>query len=287
MLIDFHSHSTASDGSLTPRELIDRAVSGKLRQFAITDHDTMAGYEAAAEYYTHIPGQMRLIPGIEFSCQWSATTIHILGLGIDRKHPAMVHGLSVLGQARRDRGKKIAQRLEKKGFGGALTGALELAGDSQLGRPHFAAWLIAQGHVNDFNQAFDKYLGQGKIGDVKAFWPELATVTSWIVESGGVAVIAHPLKYRFTRMKLRRLVVDFKAAGGRALEISSGRQTPDQTRQLKALALEFELEASAGSDFHRDGPYNPPLGVELRHLGELRGVWERWADASSHWEHRS
>ena len=103
------------------------------------------------------------------------------------------------------------------------------AGDSQLGRPHFAAWMVEQGHVADLNQAFDRYLGQGKTGDVKAFWPELAEVTGWIVAAGGVAVIAHPLKYRFTRMKLRRLVMDFMAAGGAAIEIISGRQTADQT----------------------------------------------------------
>jgi len=277
LLIDFHSHTTASDGSLSPIELIDRAVAGHIRQFAITDHDTMAGYQLAAEYYTHIPGQMRLIPGVELSCRWSGTTIHIVGLGVDSEHPAMKRGLDVLAQARISRGEKIADRLEARGFAGALAGALLEAGESQLGRPHFAAWLIEQGHVAGFSQAFDRYLGQGKIGDVKAFWPELAEVTSWIVESGGVAVVAHPLKYRFTRMKLRRLITDFKEAGGTAVEIFNGRQTEDQTRQLKRLALEFELEVSAGSDFHRDGPYNAQLGVELGHLGDLQGVWERWA----------
>lgn len=276
MLIDFHSHTTASDGALSPGELIDRAVAGNIHQFAITDHDTMAGYRAAAEYYTHIPGQMRLISGVEFSCRWSGTTIHIVGLAVDDQHPAMAAGLALLGDARIARGKKIAERLEAKGFAGAHSGALAIAGESQLGRPHFARWLIDQGHVEDFNQAFDKYLGQGKIGDVKAFWPELSEVTGWIVESGGVAIVAHPLKYKFTRMKLRRLIVDFKLAGGQAVEILNGRQTADQTNQLKRLALEFELEVSAGSDFHRDAPYGAQLGVELRHLGDLRGVWERW-----------
>ncbi len=119
----------------------------------------------------------------------------------------------------------IASRLASRGFAGALQGALEQAGDSQLGRPHFAAWMVQQGHVRDHNQAFDQYLGQGKTGDVKAFWPELAEVTRWIVASGGAAVIAHPLKYRFTGMKLRRLVVDFVAAGGCGIEVLSGYQT--------------------------------------------------------------
>jgi len=277
LLIDFHSHTTASDGSLSPADLIDRALAGNICQFAITDHDTMAGYRAAAEYYTHIPGQMRLIPGVEFSCRWSGTTIHIVGLAVDAEHPAMAAGLEFLAQARVARGKKIAERLEAKGFAGAHAGARAMAGESQLGRPHFAQWLIEQGHVEDFNQAFDKYLGQGKIGDVKAFWPELSEVTRWIVESGGVAIVAHPLKYRFTRMKLRRLIVDFKLAGGQAVEVLNGRQTDDQTSRLKRLALEFELEVSAGSDFHRDSTYGCQLGVELRHLGDLRGVWQRWS----------
>jgi len=130
--------------------------------------------------------------------------------------------------------------------------------------------------VKDHSEAFDKYHGQGKTGDVKAFWPELADVVQWIVQAGGAAVIAHPLKYRFTRMKLRRLVIDFREAGGQAIEVLSGRQTPDQTGQLQRLANEFQLEVSAGSDFHRDGPYSPALGIELSRLQSPLGVWQRW-----------
>ena len=141
--------------------------------------------------------------------------------------------------------------------------------------------MVANGHVSDHNQAFDRYLGQGKTGDVKAFWPELAQVVEWIVAAGGVAVIAHPLKYKFTRMKLRRLVLDFMAAGGQAIEIMSGYQSADQTGQLRRLASEFALEVSVGSDFHREGPYNPLPGVEIPALDGLRGVWERWLPSPS------
>lgn len=276
MLIDFHTHTTASDGALRPAELVDRALAGGLRLLAVTDHDTVAGHQAAAEYYTQKDGDLRLVPGIEFSCRWSGTTVHILGLGIDCHHPAMAEGLAVLEQARRDRAGRIADRLAARGYDGALAGALAEAGESQLGRPHFAAWMVARGHVADHNEAFDRYLGQGKTGDVKAFWPELATVVQWVTAAGGVAVIAHPLKYRFTRMKLRRLVVDFVAAGGAAIEIFSGQQSPDQSARLRRLATEFDLEVSVGSDFHRDGPYMAPLGVELPQLRGLRGIWERW-----------
>jgi len=277
VLIDFHTHTNASDGALAPSEIIDQALARKIDLLAITDHDTVAGYRTAAAYYTQNPGDMRLLQGIEFSCRWSGTTVHVVGLGVNSEHAAMSEGLAILAQARRDRGQKIASRLQALGFCGALEGALAEAGDSQLGRPHFAAWMVAQGHVTDHGQAFDKYLGQGKTGDVKAFWPELVEVTRWIEASGGAAVIAHPLKYRFTRMKLRRLVVDFMDAGGSAIEVLSGYQSTDQTTQLKRLAVEFGLEVSIGSDFHRDGPYSPQLGVELPQLGGLRGVWERWA----------
>ncbi len=281
MLIDFHTHTNASDGALSPREVVDRALARSIDLLAITDHDTVAGYRTAAEYYTQNPGDMRLIQGIEFSCRWSGTTVHIVGLGVDSEHAAMLEGLALLAKARCDRGKMIGSRLEALGFSGALEGARAEAGDSQLGRPHFAAWMVAQGHVADHGQAFGKYLGQGKTGDVKAFWPELAEVTQWIEASGGAAVIAHPLKYRFTRMKLRRLVVDFMEAGGSGIEILSGYQTTDQTTGLKRLAAEFGLEVSIGSDFHRDGPYSPQLGVELPQLEGLRGVWERWERESS------
>ena len=276
VLIDFHTHTTASDGALTPREMIDRALARGVDQFAITDHDTMSGYLDAKRYYTSVVGEMVLVPGVEFSCRWSGVTIHILGLGMDEQHPAMKAGLEQLATARKSRGEKIAERLEKLGFAGALAGGLAAAGSSQLGRPHFAAWLVESGHVSDANEAFDKYLGQGKTGDVKAFWPELAEVTEWIVQAGGVAVIAHPLKYRFTRMKLRRMVVDFKAAGGSAIEVTSGRQTADQTAQLSKLALDYELLVSAGSDFHREGRYSPDLGVELRLLAGQAGIWQSW-----------
>lgn len=275
MLIDFHTHTTASDGALTPAEMLGRAAEAGIELLAITDHDTMAGYLAAAALGAKYPN-VGLVPGVEYSCRWSGTTIHVVGLGMDCEHPAMREGLAMLGQARRERGIKIAQRLEAKGFQGALAGALAEAGESQLGRPHFASWMVGQGHVKDHSEAFDKYLGQGKTGDVKAFWPELADVVQWIVQAGGAAVIAHPLKYRFTRMKLRRLVIDFREAGGQAIEVLSGRQTPDQIGQLQRLANEFQLEVSAGSDFHRDGPYSPALGIELSRLQSPLGVWQRW-----------
>jgi len=276
VLIDFHTHTSASDGALDPCELLARARSAGVDVLAITDHDTVAGYEAAAAYHTHSAGGTRLIPGVELSCQWSGTTIHILGIGIVCEHPAMREALLHMAQARQQRGKAIAARLAARGFDGALQGALAQAGSSQLGRPHFAAWMVAQGHVRNENEAFDRYLGQGKTGDVKAFWPQMAEVVGWIVASGGAAVVAHPLKYRFTGMKLRRMIVDFEAAGGSGIEVLSGSQPRDQVDHLLRLASEYGLEISVGSDFHRDSTYGAGLGVESAHFEGVRGVWERW-----------
>lgn len=281
VLVDFHTHSSASDGALSPIELVERSREAGIRMLAITDHDTMAGYRVAAEYCDHASVDLQLVPGTELSCRWSGCTVHVVGLGIDPDHEAMQEALGTLDSARRERGETIARRLEGFGFRGALDGALAEAGDSQLGRPHFAQWLVREGYLPDSNTAFDKYLGQGKAGDVKSFWPELEVVTECIVRTGGVAVLAHPLKYRFTRMKLRRLVSQFKAAGGGALEISSGRQSADQTRSLSQLARDFGLEVSVGSDFHRDGPYTAPLGVETPRLINVHGVWERWGSRAA------
>lgn len=157
---------------------------------------------------------------------------------------------------------------------GALEGALEEAGCRQVGRPHFAAWMLAQGHVEDRNKAFDKYLGAGKMGDVKACWPQLDEVVQWIQASGGAAILAHPMKYRFTRMKLKRLLSAFVKAGGTALEVFSGRQHRDQTLQLCKLAVEFDLQVSAGSDFHREFDYGPRLGVDCDRLPASARLWQ-------------
>ena len=282
VLIDFHTHSTASDGALDPVALLQRAAERGIDAFAITDHDTVAGFRRAREYHSSIDGAPALVPGVELSCRWSGTTIHVVGLGMDIEHPTLVAGLQRLDEARLERGRKIDQRLARLGMPGSLEGALAEAGDSQLGRPHFAAWMVAEGHVADANEAFDRFLGQGKTGDVKAFWPELAEVTGWIVDSGGIAVVAHPLKYRYTRTKLRRLLVDFKAAGGQGMELVCGPgHRAEQRLQLERLARELELSVSAGSDFHRDSPYGPTLGVELPPIEGLRGVWERWQPTES------
>ena len=266
MIIDFHTHSHASDGALAPDDLLRQAVDAGVREFALTDHDTVAGYRMLLKDSPPTPPGFCLLPGTELSCVWANIGIHVVGLGMDIDEPGFAAGLATLDAARRERAGIIAERLEKEGMPGALEGARARAGVSQIGRPHFAAWMVEQGHVADLNAAFDKYLGAGKRGDVKTCWPTLAEVTGWINGAGGTAILAHPLKYRTTRTKLRACLKDFIAAGGRGMEVFSGRQSPEQTRDLCQLAEDYGLVASAGSDFHAHGDYGPGLGFDTARL---------------------
>ena len=166
------------------------------------------------------------------------------------------------------------------GIEGALEGALSIAGESQIGRPHFAQWMLESGLVSSLNHAFDRYLGNGKPGDVKVFWPSLSEVTEAIVESGGEAVMAHPLKYRLTGVKLRAMLNDFVKAGGTSLEVLNGRQIDSERRRLTELASSLDLKVSVGSDFHKDLTYGAPVGVVVDSLNLDNPIWQPWLSSS-------
>ena len=271
VIVDFHTHSLASDGALQPSDLLSQAKEAGVSRFAITDHDTLAGYLLVKD--TQAALDVGLVSGVELSCRWAKTTIHVVGLGFDDSAAEIIDMVASLSVARIERAETIAQRLEKVGFQGALDGALMVANGSQIGRPHFAQWLLDAGHVASLTEAFDKYLGAGKVGDVKAFWPEMAEVVRAITASGGVAVLAHPLKYRLTGMKLRALINDFKVAGGTCLEILNGRQPEADMKRLTQMAESLNLLVSAGSDFHRSFEYGPTLGIDTERLATGRYVW--------------
>ena len=190
VIVDFHTHSLASDGALEPSDLLLQAKEAGVSRFAITDHDTLAGYLSVKG--SQAARDVGLVSGVELSCRWAKTTIHVVGLGFDDSAAEIIDMVTSLSDARIERAKTIAQRLENAGFSGALDGALKVANGSQIGRPHFAQWMLDAGHVASLTEAFDKYLGAGKVGDVKAFWPEMADVVRAITASGGVAVLAHP-----------------------------------------------------------------------------------------------
>ena len=272
MIVDFHTHSLASDGALTPLELVRRAKAAGVRQFALTDHDTTAGYLSVR--HTSEADEVGLISGVELSCRWATTTVHVVGLNFDADASQIIAVVEQLTQAREERAEKIAMRLAGVGIDGALEGAKAVANESQIGRPHFATWMVEVGAVNSVTEAFDKYLGAGKIGDVKMFWPPLSDVVQAITQAGGVAILAHPLKYRLTGMKLRALINDFKAAGGGAIEVLNGRQPETDLKRLSQLAEGNGLMCSVGSDFHRDFEYGPKLGIDVERLPDGVYVWD-------------
>ncbi len=274
MIVDFHSHSTASDGDLSPAELLERAAQQGVELMAITDHDSIEGYLNVRQ--SPIPSALTLIAGVEISCVWGKALVHIVGLNIDTDHLPLQQALTSQQQIRVNRAKLIGEKLEKYGFEGGYQYAFELAAGGQIGRPHFARFLVDKGHVNSTKQAFKKYLGAGKPGDIKSVWPNMATAVDWIRASGGVAVLAHPMHYNMTGTKLRALITDFKQAGGEGLEVINGKQPGDRTQYLAGLAQRFELLASIGSDFHKPGtPWN-----ELGQMGALpadcQPVWSHW-----------
>lgn len=273
MLYDLHSHTTCSDGSLTPQELVARASEQGVDVLAITDHDTV-------EAFRNLPPQsaaIRLIRGIEFSTQWQSTGIHVLGLDIDLASASIRAGVGFQTRARRERAARIGENLEKQGVPGALAGAEALAGGGYIGRPHFAQFLVDAGKARSLEDAFRKYVGDGKVGDVRQHWADLPQIVEWIRGANGVAVLAHPLKYKLTRTKLKRLLADFIAAGGEGLEVISGQQQPQQTAGMALLCRQMGLLASCGSDFHTPGPRWGELGVFAPLPAAVTPVWERFS----------
>lgn len=274
MRADLHMHSTASDGSLTPEELLGRAAAAGVELMSITDHDTVNAYRdlPAAASGTG----PRLIPGVEFSARWRKLGIHIVGLNIDPQSAAMQTAGQHQARVRNNRAERIAAKLEKLGFTDTLAGARQLAGDASIGRPHFARYLVDSGQISSEPKAFQKYLGQGKTGDVREDWPETEAVIDWIESAGGVAVLAHPGKYKLTNLKLETLVQDFAAAGGRAIEVLCGQQEQKLTRKLEKLANRNGLAASCGSDFHSPQQHWAQVGAVALLPRNCVPVWEIW-----------
>ncbi|HEY7772284.1 MAG TPA: PHP domain-containing protein [Marinagarivorans sp.] len=278
MIADLHTHTTASDGILRPDELVSRAKLHGVDLLAITDHDTLAGLPLAQEVAN--ASDITLVAGIELSCLWQGRGIHIVGLNVDVACPTLNAGVVQQGAVREKRARIIAERLEKAGITGAYEGAKAIAGEAELGRPHFAQFLLATGAVRSAEQAFKRYLGAGKLGDVKQDWPSIEQAVAWVHAAGGRAVVAHPVKYKLTRTKLRELLADFKACGGDALEVISGLQTPNITRDMGLLCRQFELLASCGSDFHSPNFGWQALGGFGKLASELTPVWHDWRIAS-------
>lgn len=274
MLYDLHCHSTASDGSLTPEAVVQRAHARGVGALALTDHDTTIGLAEAAEAARSF--NMRFIAGIELTAQWQGRSLHVLGLNIQPNHPSVQQAQAHQWGLRTERALAIAQKLSQLNLRGALEGAQRYAGQGVICRPHFAQFIVDSGAAPSVNAAFKKYLAANKPADVKVNWPSLMQVIQWINDAGGIAVLAHPDKYTLTRTKLNQLLQAFTAEGGRGLEVISGRQLPGIADRLAVLAHTYNLLASCGSDFHHP---NQPW-QELGSFGKLphicQPIWQAW-----------
>ena len=273
MIRDLHTHSNASDGFLTPEALIALAASNAVDVLSITDHDTINAYETLGVIDDLA---LTLIPGIELSTSWQRRSIHIVGLNIDLKNHELLEGIKRQQQSRDERARIIAAKLTRLNIDNPYAAVKILAGDASIGRPHFARHLVNIGKVRDVKSAFKKYLGTGKIGDVIQGWASMTDVIGWINAAGGIAVLAHPAKYKFTTSKLKALLEDFKDAGGLGVEVVCGGQQPAVTKRLAGLVNDFALLASTGSDFHHpDNKWSRPGGFPAL-PDNVTPVWDRW-----------
>lgn len=270
MLIDLHCHSTASDGSLSPQQLVTLAVERGIALLSITDHDSVAAYRELGDI-----SELQLLPGLELSCRWAKDEIHVLGLGIDPDFRPLLSLLEAQAAARHQRAERIAHRLSGRGLPDVLPQVKEMAAGRAPNRPDFAKALVAAGAVKDEATAFKRWLGKGKVGDVHTDWVGMQEGIRIIKAAGGVAVLAHPKHYNMTNSKLRRLLADFQSEGGEGLEVWNGKPGSDELNYLRRLCREFAFEASIGSDFHAPGQWLS-LGCQPVHHGSCEPVWQRW-----------
>jgi len=269
---DLHCHSTASDGSLTPTEVVERAHQQGVSSLALTDHDTINGQAEAAE--AAAANGINFIPGIEISTTWENKCFHIVGLNIDHKNPTLVSNIKNLQTLRTERAKKIAHKLEKRRVPNAYESVIKAAKGGMVTRAHFAKFLLDNNYVTTQQQAFDRYLGKGKTAFVSTTWADLHDAIDWINQAGGVAVVAHPLRYKLTASWMRRFLTSFKEMGGQGIEVVTGRSSAEEIRRAMTYANQFQLAASVGSDFHT--PENQ--WVDLGRLAPLpdntQAIWE-------------
>ncbi len=270
--IDLHTHSTYSDGVLTPAALVRRAASRGVSLLALTDHDETGGLQEAERAAAEV--NIMLVPGVEISATWNAHTLHVLGLDIDPHAPALADGLASIRRWRGERASRIAAQLDAVGVSGSLPGATRHAGScAAIGRSHFARFLVEHKHVRNTSDAFRRYLGVGRPGYVPPCWPELAQAIDWIHCAGGQAVLAHPDRYRMPPRAMQSLFEAFGQSGGDAIEISSDGRFK-ASAQLR-LARQFGFAVSSGSDFHAPGKNVPDLGDVTEIPTGVPAVWQR------------
>ncbi len=274
---DLHCHSVVSDGTLTPEALAARARANGVQLWALTDHDEIGGQHRAAAA-ARAEG-MAYLTGTEISVTFASTTVHIVGLGFDPDDARLAQGLAATRGGRGERAQEMSRQLAQVGIQGAYEGALKYVGNPELiSRTHFARFLVETGVCHDTPEVFRKYLTEGKPGYVPHRWAALGDAVRWVTEAGGMAVIAHPARYKFTPNEEYALFSEFKEHGGRGVEVVTGSHSPAEYVIYAAMAKEFGLAASRGSDFHSPDESHTDLGMLPDLPGQLTPVWELLAD---------
>ncbi len=274
---DLHCHSTVSDGTLAPEVLAARAKANGVELWALTDHDELGGQHRALAAARE--QGLAYLTGVEISVTFAGTTVHIVGLGMDPDNPALLEGLRATRGGREQRAREMAEGLAQVGIKGAFEGALRYVGNPDLiSRSHFARHLVDTGVSKDIPEVFRKYLSEGKPGFVPHRWAALGDAVRWITGAGGVAVIAHPGRYKFTPTEEYALFSEFVAHGGRGVEVVTGSHTTAEYEKYADMAVEFDLLASRGSDFHAPEESRTDLGALPWLPGRLTPVWEAIAD---------
>lgn len=272
MNADLHCHSRVSDGTLSPQALARRAHERGVELWALTDHDEIGGQREAAEAALALG--LPYLTGTEISVSFCGQTVHIVGLGFDADDGTLAQGLAATRGGRRERALEMAQGLAKAGIPGAFEGALKYVGNPELiSRTHFARHLVETGVCADTNEVFRRFLIEGKPGFVPHRWASLRDAVRWISDAGGLAVIAHPARYRFTANEEHALFTEFIAHGGRGVEVVTGSHSAAEAVRYAEAALEYGLAASRGSDFHSPDESHTDLGQLPPLPADLTPVW--------------
>ncbi|MEY4481867.1 MAG: hypothetical protein RIQ84_1029 [Pseudomonadota bacterium] len=269
---DLHCHSVVSDGTLTPEALASRAHANGVKIWSLTDHDELGGQERAKNAAQDLG--MQYIPGVEISVTWCAHTLHILGLGVDPHNADLLQGLYQTRNGRSNRAKAMSAQLDQVGIKNAYEGALQFVGNPELiSRTHFARFLVESGVCKDTDEVFANYLIEGKPGYVGHQWANLTDAITWIKQAGGIAVIAHPGRYRCTSLELTQLYEQFKDLGGQGIEVVTGSHSQSEYKTFAKVALQYGFLASRGSDFHDPVESRIDLGLLPDLPSQLRPVW--------------
>ncbi|EDN55851.1 PHP domain containing protein [Vibrio antiquarius] len=275
MRIDLHSHTTASDGRLEPKDLVERALSFDIEVLAITDHDTVDGLALAKQYVQDNNLPIKIINGIEISTVWQNKDIHIVGLNIDPENEQLSALIEQQKQHRITRSELIAERLQKATREGVLEEVRQIAGDAPVTRAHFAKWLVDNGYAKTMQMVFKKYLTRNNPGYVPPNWCSMKDAVDAIHAAGGMAVLAHPGRYKLTAKWIKRLLAAFVEANGDAMEVAQPQQAQQERRNLADYAIQYKLLASQGSDFHYPSPWME-LGRNLWLPAGVEPVWKDW-----------